>query len=405
MKVIVRSVIILNLQKYRKEISAVVVALTIVYCTIIYRSIRPNAIALYKNGDIICTLDNNEQYLEVKDSLVNSLKERFKSFDFKDDFKIKKIRVEKASINTPEDAKELLLKNLDVLVEAVSFIIDGKEMAVIDSQEIGEKVIRGLTDYYINKSGLKNIKNIKVLNQVTYVKNKVPINKVLEDIIVTQDIISKNIDNSIFKASFTGSKYENQKISPATSTIWTNDYVIGTSVTKQTGKDGIKEVEKQITMENGTEKKSSIVSTKVIQKSIDKIVAIGTKNPILAGIAFLSTPSRGGITSYFTYRWGKMHEGIDIGAATGTPIYASAEGTVTGASYDSGYGNLVKINHGSGIESLYGHTSKMVVSVGQKVKRGQLIAYVGSTGRSTGPHLHFEVRLNGNPVNPLKYLR
>ncbi len=98
------------------------------------------------------------------------------------------------------------------------------------------------------------------------------------------------------------------------------------------------------------------------------------------------------------------HTGLDIAASTGTPIKVVASGTVTFASNKGSYGNVVKVNHGNGIETWYAHTSKMYVSEGQKVEAGTVIAAVGSTGNSTGPHLHFELRMNGQHVNPQKYL-
>jgi len=99
-----------------------------------------------------------------------------------------------------------------------------------------------------------------------------------------------------------------------------------------------------------------------------------------------------------------MHEGIDLGAAYGAPIRAAASGTVIYCGEESGYGNLTVIDHGGGIATAYGHQSSIAVSCGQSVSQGQVIGYVGSTGHSTGPHLHFEVRVNGNPVDPLGYL-
>jgi len=117
-------------------------------------------------------------------------------------------------------------------------------------------------------------------------------------------------------------------------------------------------------------------------------------------------PTYGKITSGFGYRknpFGRgyeFHTGIDIANKYRTPIVASGDGVVTVAGRDGGYGLLVKINHRNGYESLYGHNSKIVVKVGQEVKRGDLIAYMGSTGRSTGTHCHFEVRLNGKAINP-----
>ena len=100
-----------------------------------------------------------------------------------------------------------------------------------------------------------------------------------------------------------------------------------------------------------------------------------------------------------------FHEGLDFTAETGTPIHASADGIVTTAEQTADYGKIIKINHGSGIETRYAHTSQMLVKVGDRVLRGQKIALVGNTGRSTGSHLHFEVRLNGEPLDPRKYLQ
>jgi murein DD-endopeptidase MepM/ murein hydrolase activator NlpD len=114
-------------------------------------------------------------------------------------------------------------------------------------------------------------------------------------------------------------------------------------------------------------------------------------------------PVSGPITSGFGWRWGRMHEGIDIGAACGTPIHAAASGTVIFSGWMSGYGNFVIIDHGGGLATAYGHQSAIYVS-GGSVSQGQVIGAVGSTGHSTGCHLHFEVRVNGTPVNPLNYL-
>jgi len=115
-------------------------------------------------------------------------------------------------------------------------------------------------------------------------------------------------------------------------------------------------------------------------------------------------PVNGPVTSGFGMRWGRMHEGIDIGVGYGTPIHAAAAGRVVYAGWMSGYGNLVAIDHGAGISTAYGHQSSIAVSVGQIVAQGETIGYVGCTGHCFGPHLHFEVRINGAPVDPLGYL-
>jgi murein DD-endopeptidase MepM/ murein hydrolase activator NlpD len=115
-------------------------------------------------------------------------------------------------------------------------------------------------------------------------------------------------------------------------------------------------------------------------------------------------PVHGVLTSSFGWRWGRMHEGIDLAVSNGTPVVAAAAGTVIVAGWLGGYGNLVVVDHGNGISTAYGHNTSVTVGVGQFVAQGQLVAYSGNTGHSTGPHVHFEVRVNGSPVDPLGYL-
>jgi murein DD-endopeptidase MepM/ murein hydrolase activator NlpD len=129
---------------------------------------------------------------------------------------------------------------------------------------------------------------------------------------------------------------------------------------------------------------------------------------------FASTPSIWPVRGWVTSRYGsrispfsgiqKFHEGIDIAAQTGTPVTASADGLVVKAGFGTGYGNMVEISHGYGIKTLYAHNSRLNVKAGQRVRRGDVIAYAGDSGSSTGPHLHYEVRVNNLPVNPGKYL-
>jgi murein DD-endopeptidase MepM/ murein hydrolase activator NlpD len=110
-------------------------------------------------------------------------------------------------------------------------------------------------------------------------------------------------------------------------------------------------------------------------------------------------PVRGVVTSEYGSRWGRLHAGIDIAAPTGTPIHAARAGTVLIADAQGGYGLAVVIDHGT-MTTLYGHQSRIAVRVGDEVGQGEVVGYVGSTGHSTGPHLHFETRYGGSPVNP-----
>jgi murein DD-endopeptidase MepM/ murein hydrolase activator NlpD len=127
----------------------------------------------------------------------------------------------------------------------------------------------------------------------------------------------------------------------------------------------------------------------------------GDTTPSSAGLIW---PVNGPVTSPFGYRWGRLHAGIDIAVPYGTPIHAAAAGTVVLAGWTGGYGNYTCIDHGGGLATCYAHQSSYAVSGGAQVGQGQVIGYVGNTGHSFGPHLHFEVRINGTPVDPLGYL-
>lgn len=137
--------------------------------------------------------------------------------------------------------------------------------------------------------------------------------------------------------------------------------------------------------------------------------ALSERQSLLAATPSIR-PVRGWFTSKFGYRISPftgrpvMHSGLDIAAQPGAPIYAPADGIVSFAGFDPGYGKLVSIDHGYGVVTRYGHASQLFVEVGQKVKRRDIIAAVGNTGRSTGPHLHYEVRINGIPVDPIHYV-
>jgi murein DD-endopeptidase MepM/ murein hydrolase activator NlpD len=132
--------------------------------------------------------------------------------------------------------------------------------------------------------------------------------------------------------------------------------------------------------------------------------AVSSAPPSGSSSAGLAWPVSAPITSPFGMRWGTLHPGLDLGAPYGSPIHAAGSGVVVYCGWESGYGNFVVIDHGGGIATAYGHQSRIAVTCNEQVSQGQVIGYVGSTGHSFGAHLHFEVRVNGTPVDPLGYL-
>jgi murein DD-endopeptidase MepM/ murein hydrolase activator NlpD len=175
---------------------------------------------------------------------------------------------------------------------------------------------------------------------------------------------------------------------------------------KRSGQDGARTVEAKIVRANGIEYQREVLSEEITKEPVTKITYKGTKNPppkIGTG-SFQKPANRGYVTSEFGWRWGRRHEGIDIGMPTGTSVRATDGGVITFAGYRSGYGYLVIINHGANMETRYAHLSKTLVSKGDRVYKDEQIALSGNTGVSTGPHLHFEVRKNGVPQNPRNYV-
>lgn len=176
--------------------------------------------------------------------------------------------------------------------------------------------------------------------------------------------------------------------------------------TKTSGQLGEKAVTAEIFKKNGLEIEREITEESILSEPVNKVVYQGTKTPPpKMGSGILSKPtSRGSVSSEFGWRWGRRHEGIDIGVPENTEVKAADGGTVIYAAYSSSYGNYIIIDHGGNISTLYAHNNKLLVKKGDKVYKGQQISLSGNTGRSQAPHLHFEVRKNGVPQNPREYV-
>ncbi|MBR1738408.1 MAG: M23 family metallopeptidase, partial [Firmicutes bacterium] len=172
------------------------------------------------------------------------------------------------------------------------------------------------------------------------------------------------------------------------------------------GSDGEKEVTAKITKVNGIETSREIISEKITVEPVTQEIEVGTmETPPKRALGNFIYPVQGTLSSGYGARWGTFHHGIDLAAPYGMPVYASDGGTVVFAGYDNGgYGNLVVIDHGNGYTTKYAHNSSVAVEAGQQVAQGELIAYVGSTGDSTGNHCHFEVLVNGQSQDPFGYL-
>lgn len=184
------------------------------------------------------------------------------------------------------------------------------------------------------------------------------------------------------------------------------DLYLGERKVIQPGQSGEREASYQITMENGVETGKKLLKEKIIKEPVPKIIAKGTRKLLAfrGGSGRLAYPTVGSIDSPFGSRWGRTHSGVDIGANYGSPVVSAEVGTVQRAGSKGGYGLSIDITHGGGVVTRYAHLSSVAVKAGQRVERGQFIGRAGSSGNSTGPHLHFEVLVNGVHKNPSLFI-
>lgn len=175
---------------------------------------------------------------------------------------------------------------------------------------------------------------------------------------------------------------------------------IGETEVVQEGTPGSHVVTDLVTYKDDVESERENLKETVEVAAVAEVVKRGTKSKP----TYMYPVTNWNLTSNFGYRWGRLHAGADVGVPIGTTVRASRAGQVITAGWVGGYGNCVIIDHGDGVTTRYGHLSEVTVSVGQYVDQGQQVALSGNTGRSTGPHLHFEIRINGEPVDPLPYL-
>ena len=223
-----------------------------------------------------------------------------------------------------------------------------------------------------------------------------------DELIVTKE-------EAMLEVRITKIEVKQEEIPYTTETTNSNELTKGTTKVTQEGENGLRNVTLQNVYDtNGTLLEQTVLSTEIIKEAVPKKVTVGTKK-VTSSTKYITGSGKfiWPVPNYkYCSRWySSGHKGVDICAAAGTPIYATASGTVAKAGYNkagagTGYGYSVVVNHGGGYTSVYAHCLSLAVHAGQSIKQGQLIGYVGSTGRSSGNHCHFEIRLNGSYVPP-----
>lgn len=296
----------------------------------------------------------------------------------------------------------------NIYVDAYSMQLNNIFVGYVSNEEDGEKVLKAIEQKYINKLGdnASNIQSVGTDTNMNLEKKSVRLGDInsIEEVVDNIIILNKSKDEPLIEVEVVAVNNELVDIDPPTKVVHNDDIYIGESKVDP-GTSGKKEVVKKDVFVNGKLQNYDVIGEKVLVNPTESIVYRGTKNPVMSGVAFLDNPTRGGVvTSNFGYRASGKHSGLDIGAPTGTPIGAACDGVVTYVGFNGAYGNMVIIKHSDDLETVYAHASELLTTVGNQVKKGEVIAKVGSTGRSTGPHLHFELRNNGEAINPKSFI-
>ena len=371
---------------------------------IVYK--KNNSYEISYNDKIVGYCDDKFNAQLLCSNVISDISGRVPDIDVNNkDFRYKKTD-QTIEVNSLEEIKNNIVEILSLKSNLVNLSIKGESYGTIASEAEGKKVLEKIGEIYVRDSNLdeKDIISVDVKTNIDYENIKGKKSKLDSIESIADNIVKKNTSNNIVDVSIICNERRIEKIYPEIQIIRQDDMYIGESKEEE-GLLGSKEVLLEVSYKNGQKIGEELISEKIIEESKPTIIYKGSKNPINDGVAFLEHPTRGGyVTSTFGPRWGRNHNGLDIAHNTGDPIYAAFDGVVKECHYENGYGNKILIQHENNIETIYGHLSKFEINVGDNVRKGDLIGRVGSTGRSTGPHLHFEVRVNGTPVNPAGYI-
>lgn len=377
------------------------------------------------------------------------------SLDVERDIEFKRVRGFGLQIDSADDIINTLTYMKDLQVDAYAIYVAGAEKVILEDEATARAVLQTIRNTYAGERAGVEYTDIHYTKDVQVV----PVNVKLGELWNDQDATRYLMTGSIKDQEYVVGNYESyneiaeslgvsvsqlkaanpdvdlESLSPgqvlklsepdpiitvASSEVatyyenieYSTQYIdnpmiyAGETEVKSDGLYGRREVVASVQRINGKEVSRDIISTTKVSDPVDEVLYRGTKPvPETLGTGTFAIPIKSyTVTSRLGWRWGRMHNGIDLAAPTGTKIYAADGGVVTYSGWQNGYGYVVKIDHGGLFETVYAHCSKLIVSAGEKVYQGQNIALVGSTGNSTGPHLHFEVYYNGNVKNPEDYL-
>ncbi len=366
------------------------------------------------NGQLLGYSKNPETVMSAIGEISNKFANNTTVLSEINKFKVENIKSSNFLISclNKEEFEEIIVSETDSLTVGYSLYINGERFASIKSENQLNKVIE---NFKIDRGSISEHISLNTDSYSVTFKEDV---KVLKEYLLTEELINTNVYETIYSIiennvnyTITSLQTETEKVPYITQYTSNNDLFAGQKVVISKGANGTKDVQYEVIVENG-----ELISKKAVSETITKSpktakieIGSGIKSGLGNNLGLIF-PVEGYVTSDYGDRADPFtgepdnHKGLDIGAPIGTPIYAADSGTVIQASDKrNGYGKCVIIEHSSGFKTIYAHCSELLVTEGQFVSAGQEIAKVGSTGRSTGPHLHFGIYIDGKYVDPTLY--
>lgn len=418
---------------------------------------RPNAGEVWLDGERIGVVRDAALVTKVLSEIEKQLEDQGKQVELKSELRICPTRAPEEALVLEDELREIVARKARFWAWGTAIVIDGKQVCVVPDEEAARKALELATNSLVQSKPNWTLESVRILEEVGFEPWNGPVENICsyeqaknilirgsqeystctikegdnfwtiarahglnvedlkranpgvrEDRLQIGQQIKLSTGQPLIHAEATYTVRFDQAIPYQTEYRYAADRPQGYSQVEQRGAVGTKSIAVRLVQVNGVEVSRQTVGETVIKEPVNQVVVRGTKKIQLAsrsGGGRLVWPLTGQITSGYGYRGKEFHPAIDIAGSSGEPIRAAEAGRVIFAGWSGGYGRLVTIDHGGGLVTRYAHMSGFAVSVGDKVKQGEVIGYVGSSGNATGSHLHFEVLVDGDYRNPLNYLR
>lgn len=363
----------------------------------------------YLNNSVIGYVDSRAETREVFSEVLEEINIDSKSPEINNErIRYTKITEGNVALSNKSEIKKNILEALTGKASAYALSLSGEKLGYMASNDTVNNILKLATDKHINELNIDrtDIISADIVCNVNLQEETTDISSIKTEEELADKIYNISKENTdLVQIKIKTKEIVEEIVSPKTVTSLDENLYIGESRIEE-GEEGIKKVLKEVTYKNEKQENNNILEETIIKEPVNTIIHKGSKNPYKYGVAFLLHPTVGKtVTSGYGERWNSFHKGIDIASNIGDKVNAAIEGKVTYAQYnDGGYGNLIIIEHEGNMTTYYAHLSEIYAKLGDIVNTGDLIGAVGNTGFSTGPHLHFELRVNGLPVDPSNYI-